>query len=338
MHPTMLQEFHAPDRRRWLMHAALIVPLAALIFPVPRAHAAEPFPQRPITLLVSYPAGGSVDVTARILQGPLSKELGQAVIVENKGGAGGTIATAAVAKAKPDGYTLLMTLSSHTINPWLYAKLPFDTRTDFAAVSLIASTPQVLVAHPSFPASTLSELLELGRKRGDAFAYGSAGVGSPAHVAGELLRMKTGVAFTHVPYRGGGPATVAVTGNEVPLLWVSLPSITQQVKAGKLKALAVSTTERSPTLPDVPTAAETVPGFRVDAWNAIFAPAGTPPDVLKRLEQALMAVTHQPEVRQRLLEQGAVAVGSSSAELAKVVDAELTQWQAVTREAHMKAE
>lgn len=315
---------------------ALLLALASLCG---AAAAEDPFPQKPVTLLVSYPAGGSVDVTARILQGPLAKELGQQVIVDNKGGAAGTIATAAVAKARPDGYTLLVTLSSHTINPWIYDKLPFDTRKDFVPVSLVASTPQVLVANPSFPASSLADLLALAQRAGDPpLAYGSAGVGSPGHIAGELLRIKSGGKFTHVPYRGGGPATIAVMGGEIPLLWVSLPAIAQQVKTGKLKALAVSTLERSPTLPDVPAVAELLSGFRVDAWNAIFAPAGTPPEVVRRLERAVMAVTRQPEIRQALLDQGAVAVGSSSDELDKVVSTELQLWQTVTREANMKAQ
>jgi tripartite-type tricarboxylate transporter receptor subunit TctC len=302
------------------------------------ASAQEAYPQKPVTLLVSYPAGGSVDVTARILQGPLSKELGQQIVVDNKGGAGGTIATAAVAKARPDGYTLLMTLSSHTINPWIYDKLPFDTSKDFIPVSLVASTPQVLVANPSFPASSLPELLAAARASGTPVSYGSAGVGSPGHIAGELLRMKSGAKFTHVPYRGGGPATIAVLGGEIPLLWVSLPSVAQHVKSGKLKALAVSTLERAPTLPDVPTVAELIPGFRVDAWNAIFVPAGTPPQVVQRLERAVRDVTRQPAVKQALLEQGAVAVGSSAQELDKVVSTELQLWQTVAREANMKAQ
>lgn len=323
--------FRFPSFIRWASLLALTALCGA-------AAAQEAFPQRAVTLLVSYPAGGSVDVTARILQGALAKELGQPVIVDNKGGAAGTIATAAVAKARPDGYTLLVTLSSHTINPWIYDKLPFDTRRDFVPISLIASTPQVLVANPSFPASSLADLLALARTRGTPIPYGSAGVGSPGHIAGELLRMKSGAKFTHVPYRGGGPATIAVMGGEIPLLWVSLPAIAQQVKTGRLKALAVSTMERSPTLPDVPAVSELIPGFRVDAWNAMFAPAGTPPDVVKRLEHAVMAVTRQPAIRQALLEQGAVAVGSSSEELDKVVTTELQLWQTVTREANMKAE
>jgi tripartite-type tricarboxylate transporter receptor subunit TctC len=328
--------FEVRDCLRTPVRKAPMAVLSVLALAAPFAVADEAFPQKPITLVVSYPPGGSVDLTARVLQQPLAKELGQPIVVENKGGAGGTIATAYVAKAKPDGYTLLMTLSSHTINPWLYERLPFDTRRDFAAVSLVASTPQVLVAHPSFPASSLAELI--ARKDGAALPYGSAGVGSPAHVAGELLKLRTGLAFTHIPYRGGGPATIAVLGNEIPLLWVSLPAITQHVKSGKLKALAVSTTERSPTLPDVPSVSESVAGFRVDAWNAIFAPAGTPPLVLKRIEQAVIAVTHQPEVRKALLEQGAVAVGSSAAELERTVTSEMELWQGVTRAAGMKAE
>jgi len=328
--------FEVRDFLPRLARTAPLAVLSILALAAPLAVADEPFPQKPITLVVSYPPGGSVDLTARVLQGPLAKELGQPVVVDNKGGAGGTIATAYVAKAKPDGYTLLMTLSSHTINPWLYERLPFDTRKDFAAVSLVASTPQVLVAHPSFSASNLAELL--ARKDGAALPYGSAGVGSPAHVAGELLKMKTGVPFTHIPYRGGGPATIAVLGNEIPLLWVSLPAIAQHVKSGKLKALAVSTTERSPTLPGVPSASESVAGFRVDAWNAIFAPAGTPSQVLRRIEQAVIAVTRQPEVKKALLEQGAVAVGSSAAELERIVASEIELWQGVTRAAGMKAE
>ena len=193
-------QFHM-HRRGWVRMSQLLVLSAACGV----AAAQEAYPQKPVTFVVSYPAGGSVDVTARILQGPPSKDLGQQVIVDNKGGAGGTIATAAIAKTKPDGYTLLVTLSSHTINPWIYEKLPFDTRKDFVPVSLVASTPQVLVANPSMPAGSLAELLAAARTSGTPLAYGSAGVGSPGHVAGELLRMKSGAKFTHVAYRGGVP-------------------------------------------------------------------------------------------------------------------------------------
>lgn len=319
-----------------LSRSAIVLALALGIAAV---HADDAFPQKPITLVISYPAGGSVDAAARVMQAPLAKELGQAIVLENRGGAGGTIATAAVAKARPDGYTLLMTLSSHTINPWIYDKLSFDTRKDFASVSLVASTPQILVAHPSFAFASLRDLVRSPpRKDGPAIAYGSAGIGSPSHVVGELLRLKTGLPLMHVPYRGGGPATIAVLGGEIPLLWVSVPSVAQHVKAGKLKALAVSTSERIPGMPEVPTVAETVAGFRVDAWNGLFAPAGTPAQVIKRLEQAVMAVVQQPAVKQALLDQGALAVGSSADELTKLVDAELVLWRSVTREANIRAE
>ena len=309
---------------------------AAVSLAAAAAVAADNYPTKPVTLLVSYPAGGSVDVTARILQGPLARELGQPVVVDNRAGAGGSIATAQVARAPADGYTVLFTLSSHTINPAIYGKLPFDTEKDFAPVSLVASTPQVLVAHPSFPPSSLAELASHARGSKEGISYGSAGTGSPGHMAGELYRIKTGLPMVHVAYRGGGPATVDVLSGQIPLLWVSLPAIAQYIKMGKVKALAVSTPSRFPEIPNVPTVAESIPGFNVDSWNAIFVPAATPPAVIKKLEQALMAVTRQPEVRQALLKQGAAAVGSSARELDKVVKAEIPLWQSLTKEASIK--
>jgi len=313
----------------------LLVAVASVVA-VSAAGAADDFPIRPITLLVTYPAGGSVDVTARILQGPLARELGQPVIVENRGGAGGTIATALVAKAPADGYTVMLTLSSHTINPALFSKLQFDTEKDFAPISLIASTPQILVAHPSFQPSSLEELVKYARGRSEGIPYGSAGTGSPGHMAGELYRIKTGLALFHVAYRGGGPATLDVLGGQIPLLWVSLPAIAQHIKSGKVKALAVSTSARFPAFPDVPTVAESIPGFNVDSWNAMFVPARTPPAVIKKIEQAVMAVTRQPAIQKALLEQGATSVGSSALELDKVVKAEIPLWRSLTKEANIK--
>ena len=299
---------------------------------------AADYPTKPITLLVSYPAGGSVDVTARILQGPLARELGQPVVVDNRGGAGGSIATAQVARASADGYTVLFTLSSHTINPAIYGKLPFDTEKDFAPVSLVASTPQVLVAHPSFPPSSLAELASHARGSKEGISYGSAGTGSPGHMAGELYRIKTGLPMVHVAYRGGGPATVDVLSGQIPLLWVSLPAIAQYLKTGKVKPLAVSTLSRFPEFPNVPTVAESIAGFNVDSWNAMFVPAATPPAVVRKLEQAMMSVTRQPEVQRALLKQGATAVGSSALELDKIVRTEIALWQSLTKEANIKVD
>ncbi|MFW7344010.1 tripartite tricarboxylate transporter substrate binding protein [Pollutimonas sp. H1-120] len=297
---------------------------------------AETYPSKPITLIVSYPAGGSVDVSARILQDPLSKALGQPVVVENKGGAGGTIGTAIVAKAKPDGYTLLITLSSHTINPAIYSNLPFDTEKDFSPISMVASAPQILVANPKFPPSSLKELIEYSKKHPDEVPYGSAGTGSPSHIAGELFKMKTGLNLTHIPYRGGGPATIDVLGGTIPLLWVSLPSVTQHIKGGRLKALAVSTKDRTPVLPDVPSVSETISGFNVDSWYAMFAPANTPPEIINKIQAAVAAAAKDKKIQDAFLAQGAVAVGGTPAELDQVIKTEVPMWKALAKQANIK--
>ncbi|RTZ48080.1 tripartite tricarboxylate transporter substrate binding protein [Candidimonas sp. SYP-B2681] len=304
--------------------------------PALAAGAAEAYPEKPINLIVSYPAGGSVDVAARILQDPLSKILGQPVVVENKGGAGGTIGTAAVAKAAPNGYTLLITLSSHTINPAIYTTLPFDTENDFTPISMVASAPQILVAHPTFPPSSLAELIEYAKKRPDAIPYGSAGTGSPSHIAGELFKLKTGLTLTHIPYRGGGPATIDVLGGTIPLLWVSLPSVTQHVKSGRLKALAVSTKDRTPVLPDVPSVSETIKEFNVDSWYAMFAPANTPPAIVDKIQAAISTAAKDTKVQAAFLAQGAVAIGGTSAELDQVVKTEVPMWKALAKQADIK--
>lgn len=294
------------------------------------------WPTKPINLIISYPAGGSVDVAGRILQEPLSKALGQTVVAQNKGGAGGTIATAYVAKSPPDGYTLLITLSSHTINPALYKNLTFDTEKDFAPISIVASAPQVLVANPSFPASSLAELIEYAKKASVGIPYGSAGTGSPSHIAGELFKLKTGLPLTHVPYRGGGPATIDVLGGQIPLLWVSLPAVTNFIKQGKLKALAVSTQKRTPILPDVPAVAEVIDGFNVDSWYAMFAPTGTPDAIIKKIQAAIAGAAKDKRIQDAFLAQGAVVVGSSSAELDKVVKTEVPMWRSLAMKTNIK--
>ncbi len=300
------------------------------------AAGAENYPNRPINLIVSYPAGGSVDVAARLLQAPLTNALGQQVVVENKGGAGGTIATALVGKAKPDGHTLLITLSSHTINPAIYDSLSFDTERDFAPISLVASAPQILVANPAFPPSTLQELIDYTQKQKEDVPYGTAGTGSPSHIAGELFKLRTGLKLSHVPYRGGGPATIDVLGGTIPLLWVSLPSVTQHVKSGRLKALAVSTKERTPVLPDVPAVAETIKDFNVDSWYAMFAPANTPPAIIDKIQSAIATAARDPKIQEAFLAQGAVAVGGTPAELDQIVKTEIPMWKALAKQANIK--
>jgi len=337
----MLATLSSPARRR-LARIPLAAALAAGMLALGAASAAAAadgaYPQRPIRLVVSYPAGGSVDVSARILQQRMSEELGQTVVVENRGGAGGTIGSDVVAKARPDGYTILITLSSHTINPAIYPKLPFDTAKDFAPITLVASAPQILVAHPSFAANSIPEIVELAKTRPTGVNYGSAGTGSPSHIAGELLKLKTGANLVHVPYRGGGPAVVDVLGNQIPLLWVSLPAVAEFVKQGKLKGIAVSTAKRSPLLPDVPAAGESVPGFEVDSWYAMFAPAGTPAPIIDRLQQVVAKLAKEPKIQQDFLAQGAVVVGGTPQELDEMVQRELKAWQELAKQANIHME
>ena len=300
------------------------------------AGAAESYPSKPISMIVSYPPGGSVDAAGRILQDPLSKTLGQTVVIENKGGAGGTIGTRYVAGAKADGYTMLLTLSSHTINPAIYTSLPFDTEKDLVAVSLVASAPQVLVANPKFPVKSIQELIEYVKDSGEEVPYGSAGIGSPSHIAGELFRLKTGLKLAHIAYRGGGPATIDVLGGQIPLLWVSLPSVTQHIESGALNALAVSTAKRTPILPDVPSIAETIDGFNVDSWYGMFAPAGTPPAVVNKMQEAVAKAAQDKRIQEAFNAIGAVVVGSPPEELDAIVKREIVMWKGLAKEANIK--
>jgi tripartite-type tricarboxylate transporter receptor subunit TctC len=300
---------------------------------------AQVWPNKPIKFVVPYPPGGGTDVIARIMQEPLGKALGQQIIIDNRGGAGGSIGTELAAKSPADGYTVLFTLSSHTINPAIYNKLSFDTEKDFAPVSLVASLPQILVANNDFAAKSVQEVVELAKKNPKAISYASVGNGSPGHFAGAMMASYAGITMTHIPYRGGGPAVTDVMGGQVPLLWVSIPAASNFVKAGKLRALAVSTLKRTPIFPDVPTMAEL--GFKdyeVDSWYAMFVPAGTPPEIINKLYTATQKVLSDPNVKERLLAQGAEGVGSSPAQLADIVRSEIIKWKAVTKEARIVAE
>jgi tripartite-type tricarboxylate transporter receptor subunit TctC len=317
--------------RRLLCLAATtaLLPLAAL--------AQGGYPDKPVRFVVPYPPGGGTDVIARIVQGKLQAQLGQTVVIENRGGGGGSLGTDVVAKSAADGYTVLFTLSSHTINPAIFSKLPFDTERDFDSVGTVASLPQILVAHPGFEANTVQELIALAKKK--PLQFGSVGNGSPSHLAGELLNLRAGLKITHIPYRGGGPAVTDVIGGQVPMLWVSIPAAAQFVKTGKLKALAVSTVKRSAAFPDVPTMQEAgVPDFEVDSWYAMFVPAKTPKTVIERLNKALNAAVADPEVKEKLLAQGSEAVGGAPELLTRTVKTELAKWAKLTREANIKAE
>ena len=300
---------------------------------------AQSWPTKPIKFIVPYPPGGGTDVIARIVQEPLAKELGQQVIIDNRGGAGGSIGSALAAQSPSDGYTVLFTLSSHTINPAIYTKLPFDTEKDFSSVVTVASLPQILVANPNFPAKTVKEVIEMAKAKPGSISYASVGNGSPGHLAGAMMASDAGVDMTHIPYRGGGPAVTDVMAGQVPLLWVSIPAAAQFVKAGKLRALAVSTVKRSAVFPDVPTMVESgFKGFEVDSWYAMFVPAKTPQAIIDRINKAAVNVLAQPEVKEKLLGQGAEAVGDSPAQLSGVVKKEIAKWKQVVKSANIKVD
>jgi tripartite-type tricarboxylate transporter receptor subunit TctC len=320
--------------------ACAVVAAAALagVTAGPSAHA-QAWPDKPVRFVVPYPPGGGTDVIARIVQERFQNALGQPIVIENRGGAAGSLGTDVVAKAAADGYTVLFTLSSHTINPAIYTKLPFNTVADFAPVGTVASLPQILVAAPGFPANNVAELIALAKSKPDTISFASVGNGSPGHLAGELLNLRAGVKMQHIPYRGGGPAVNDLLGGQVQLLWVSIPAAAQFVKTGKLKALAVSTVKRSAAFPDVPTMQEAgVHDFEVDSWYAMFVPAKTPKPIIEKLNRALNSIVKEPEIRERLLQQGSEGVGGTPEALAKIVNAELPKWAKLAKEANIRAD
>lgn len=320
-------------------HALALTFAAASALALPGLAAAQAYPDKPVRFVVPYPPGGGTDVIARIVQAKFQAALGQPIVIENKGGAGGSLGTELVAKAAPDGYTVLFTLSSHTINPAIFSKLNYDTLKDFEPIGLVASLPQILVAGPQFPANTVAEMTALAKAKPGTVSFASVGNGSPGHLAGELQALRIGTPLQHIPYRGGGPAVTDVMGGQVPTLWVSIPAAAQFVKTGKLKALAVSTVKRSAAFPDVPTMQEAgVPDFEVDSWYAMFVPAKTPRAVIERLNKALNTVVADPEVRAQLLNQGAEGVGGKPERLGQIVAAELPKWAKLAKDANIKAD
>jgi tripartite-type tricarboxylate transporter receptor subunit TctC len=319
----------------------LISPLggAALAWPAP-ARAAEPFPSRPIRLIVPFPAGGGTDIVGRVLGQKLHEILGQPVIIDNRGGAGGTLGATVVAKAAPDGYTLLLAPTSHVINPSIYARLAYDTEKDFAPITMVASTAILMAVNPRIGVDTVRGFVDAAKAQPQALAnFGSAGAGTVFHLTGELFKQLTGLPLQHVPYRGGGPTVTALLAGEVPLAFETMLALQPHVRAGALRALAITSARRSTVMPEIPTTAEAgFPSLVADNSYALFAPAGTPAPVLAQLHDATIAALAVPDVRERLREQGAEVVGNSQAELAAYVASEIPKWAALARQAGIKPE
>src|SRR5690349_4007275 len=318
--------------------AALLVTAASLS--VAPAGSADAFPARPAKLIVPFPPGGPLDTTGRAIAQKLGEMWGQSVIVENKPGAGGNIGADYVAKSLADGYTIVMgALSTHAVNPSLYPKMPYDAQKDFAPITLVAITPNVLVVNPSLPVHSVEELIAYAKAHPGKLSFGSGSIGSAGHLAGELFKVDTGVDMVHVPYKGAAPAMQALLAGDTQLMFDNLASAMSQVKAGKLRALAVTTKARSPLAADLPTMAEAgVPGFDISTWFGLMAPAGTPSDVIAKWNADMTKVLSAPAMRARLEAQGAEAAPDTPAEFARFIDAELVKYAKIVKASGAKVD
>ncbi len=305
--------------------------IGTLIFAAFAAHAQ--YPNKPIKMVVPFPAGGTTDILARAVAADLQKTLGQPVVVENKAGAGGNIGSDSVAKSPPDGYTLLMgTVGTHAINVALYPKMPYDAVKDFVPISLVAGVPNVLVAAPGFPVNSVKDLIDLAKKSPDKTTFASSGNGTSIHLSGELFKQLAGVQMTHVPYKGSSAALPDVMSGQVNVMFDNAPSVMPQIKGGKLKAIAVTSSVRSPALPNVPTIAEAgLPGYEASSWFGVLAPAGTPKDIVDKLSQTIAKAVQSPEFKERLAAQGAEGVGNTSEQFAAHIKTEIDKWAKVVR-------
>ena len=312
---------------------------AALLALAAATASAQTYPNRAIRMIVPYPPGGGADITARPIAQMLSERWGQPVVIENHGGASGMIGADIVAKAPPDGYTIMVSASAEVaLNAALFAKMPYDPVKDFAPITLATVTPMALVVHPSLPITSLNEYIAHAKAKPGSLAFGSAGAGSVHHFAGEWLKMLTTADIVHVPYKGSGPLMTDLLGGHTPSGFATLLPAMQHMKTGKLRALAVTTQQRAPLLPDVPTIAETLPGFDVTQWNAVWAPAATPRDVLDKLSAEIRRIVQSADYKARMLEQGSEAVGNSPSELAAFQKAEIDKYRNIAQHANIKVD
>jgi tripartite-type tricarboxylate transporter receptor subunit TctC len=320
-----------PSRRDLLLGAALSIAAPQL--------RAQTFPSKPIKLVVPYSPGGGADTTARLIAPKLQEAFGETVVIDNRPGAGGVIGDDAVAKAAPDGHTLLIGAFAHAVNPSLLAKMPFRTPDDFAPISLLVTVPELLVITPSHPARTVADLVAMAKGQPGKLFYASSGNGSAQHLAAELFKLRTGTEIGHVPYKGGAPAVADVAAGHVPFYFGNMSSALPQARAGRVRALAVTSPQRSPAAPEVPTLAEAgVKDCEISEWNALLAPAGTPPAVLERLQVEVAKIMRMDDIKAKFADLGADAVGSTSQELAAFLRREMVKWAEVVKAANIKIE
>ena len=310
--------------RRQVLRAALAAASLTVLAP---AAFAQAWPSRPVTIVVPFAAGGSSDATARMLAARLRDRLGQTFVVDNKPGAGGNVGADLVAKAAPDGYTLLLATSSHVTNLSLYKSLPYDLVRDLAPVSQVAVIPSLLVVNPSVPAKNLPEFIRLVRDTSAPVSYGSSGSGSSPHLSAEVFNKMAGGRMVHVPYRGSGPALVDLLGGQIQAVFAPFVDALPHVRAGKLRPLGMTSKSRSALLPEVPAIAEALPGYEVVLWNGIFAPARTPPEVVQRLSQAIAEVLRTEDTKKLLAEQGSEPMASTPEEFRRFIAAEIPKWK-----------
>ena len=305
---------------------------AFCLWAIGAAAIAQPYPTKPIRIIVTYVPGGNTDVAARLIAPHMSENLGQQIIIDNRGGAGGVVGTEIAARAIPDGYTLLFgTSAGLTINPQLQPRLPYNVERDFAPISLLVINPQLMVAHLGLPAKNMPEFLKLARAQPGKINYASVGVGSPNHLGMELLKTMSGIDIVHIPYKGSAPAVLDLMSGSVSVFFSSIPVMLTHVKAGRLKALAVGSASRSPAAPDIPTVAESVPGFEYVTWYGLFAPSATPRPIVARLNEAVVKSLKLPQLDQQLRGQGSEPQPTTPAEATKFMKAEHARWSRVVK-------
>lgn len=315
----------------------LVLTAAALLLVSAAAATAQDYPTKPVRVIVPFAPGGLNDIVARTVATHLSERLGKQFIVENRTGAGGIVGSELVANAPKDGYTLLIVSLAHAVNPWLY-KLPYDPNKAFAPISLVVSSPNAFAVHPSLPAKNVKEFIALAKKEPGQIMYASGGVGGSLHLGFELFKLEAGIDVLHVPFRGAGPAVVDTVGGHTKAIIATVTTLAPHVKSGKLRAIGISGTRRSPTMPDVPTFAEAGVSYEAGNWIGLAAPAGTPAAIVDKLNKEISAVQDMPEVQKRFADEGADVIKMTPAQFGAYMDSEMTKWGRVIKEGNIKAE